>query len=201
MPSHAGHRWRRCLCVSAACYRSTVWSPDKFVAALKFAGVKHSGQRVPDSELPYVVHVTMVASEVMSALTQESFGEPDLAVQCALLHDCLEDTETSADELGRAFGDLVLAGVQALTKDTSLPKSERMPDSLRRIQAQPREVRIVKLADRITNLQPPPRSWDRDKRIAYRGEAGVILDALGAASPYLAERMRQKITDYEGYCR
>ncbi|MBI2377990.1 MAG: bifunctional (p)ppGpp synthetase/guanosine-3',5'-bis(diphosphate) 3'-pyrophosphohydrolase [Deltaproteobacteria bacterium] len=178
-----------------------MWSPDKFVAALKFAGVKHSGQRVPDSELPYVVHVTMVANEVMNALTRESFAEPDLAVQCALLHDCLEDTATSAEELEHAFGAQVLAGVRALTKNDALPKAERMTDSLRRIQAQGREVWIVKLADRITNLQPPPRSWSIDKCIAYRGEAEVILAALGSASPYLEERMQQKIDGYAQYCR
>jgi len=57
-----------------------------------------------------------------------------------------------------------------------------MPDSLRRIQTQPPEVWVVKMADRITNLQPPPVSWSRDKIAAYRAQAGVILRELAPAS-------------------
>jgi (p)ppGpp synthase/HD superfamily hydrolase len=71
-----------------------------------------------------------------------------------------------------------------------------MEDSLRRIRQQPREVWRVKLADRITNLQPPPSYWTPEKRGKYRAEAVTILDALGEASPFLATRLRGKIEAY-----
>jgi (p)ppGpp synthase/HD superfamily hydrolase len=55
---------------------------------------------------------------------------------------------------------------------------------------------MVKLADRITNLSDPPRSWSADKCRAYRDQAIEIADALGAASPTLDSRIRARITAY-----
>lgn len=131
-------------------------------------------------------HVGLVAMEVIAALEVEPAGDPDLAVQCALLHDTIEDTAITYDDVVAAFGVAVADGVRALPKDPRLPKAEAMANSLRRIRDQPREVWLVKLADRITNLEAPPAYWSRDKRARYRDEAMDILAALGAASPYLA---------------
>ena len=177
-----------------------MWSPDIYVAALRFAADRHQGQTVPGTGHPYVVHLAMVASEVMGVLAREPFDDPDLALQCALLHDCIEDTDTRADDVLAAFGPRVLAGILALTKDPAVAKDQRMADSLRRIQAEPKEVWIVKLADRITNLQPPPEAWPREKRRAYREEAIRIHAALAPASSYLATRIQTKIELYQGYC-
>ncbi len=178
-----------------------MWNPDVYGDALRFAATRHAGQTVPGSGHPYVVHITTVAAEVLAALARERFAAPDLAVQCALLHDTVEDTATTRDEIAAHFGEPVAAGVAALSKDDALPKADRMADSLRRIQAQPHEVWIVKLADRITNLQPPPPHWTVDKKRAYRAEAGEILIALAPASLYLADRMAAKMAAYEAYLR
>ena len=70
---------------------------------------------------------------------------------------------------------------------------------MKKIKAQPKEIRIVKLADRITNLQPPPSNWKKDKIGKYRDDSKVILDMLWDASTYLAERLKNKITNYETY--
>jgi (p)ppGpp synthase/HD superfamily hydrolase len=74
-----------------------------------------------------------------------------------------------------------------------------MRDSLARIAQQPREIAIVKLADRITNLQPPPEPWTCDKRVAYREQAREILAALGAACVPLARRLAEKIEAYGAF--
>jgi (p)ppGpp synthase/HD superfamily hydrolase len=175
-----------------------MFTPDRYVAALRFAAHKHDGQRMAGSELPYLVHVASVACEVIAALEPGLDG--DLAVQCALLHDTLEDTRTTFDELVAQFGRAVADGVLALSKiDDSIPKDARMADSLRRIRLQPREVWIVKLADRITNLAPPPEKWSSDKRRAYRAEAVEIVDALGPASAALDARIRARIAAYSAY--
>ena len=145
------------------------------------------------------MHISLVAMEVTAALAIERFRDPDLAVQCALLHDTLEDTATTYAQLASAFGPRVADGARALSKDESLPKAERMADSLRRIREQPHEVWIVKLADRITNLQPPPAHWPADKRARYRDEAGEIARVLGPASPYLDRRIQDKISAYARY--
>ena len=60
------------------------------------------------------------------------------------------------------------------------------------------EVWAVKLADRITNLQPPPPHWDNDRKISYREEAGLILSELKDGNEFLAKRLEEKIEEYGG---
>ncbi|MGE5181516.1 MAG: HD domain-containing protein [Acidobacteriota bacterium] len=175
-----------------------MFSADRYVTALRFAAGRHHGQLVPGSELPYVVHVTSVAAEVLAAIAVDAVGDPDLAVACALLHDTIEDTPTTRDELAREFGTAVADGVLALTKDKR--HADPMADSLSRIQAQPREVWIVKLADRITNLATPPRQWTKDKCRAYRAEGLAIADALGRACAALDARLRARADAYAAFC-
>ena len=100
-------------------------------------------------------------------------------------------------ELEKEFGIEVAEGVQALTKDDTIPdKSERMPDSLRRVKLLGKEVGIVKLADRITNLQPPPKHWEHEKISRYLSEAQRILEALSGKNEYLELRIASKIESY-----
>lgn len=172
------------------------WDPDRYQRTLAFAAAAHGEQRLPDSTIPYVVHLADVAMEVMTAAAGDPRIDANLAIQCALLHDTVEDAGVTADDLRARFGEDVARGVLALTKDARLPKAQRMADSLRRIAAEPREIAMVKLGDRITNLQPPPRSWTAEKIAAYREEARQILAALGPAHAGLAARLRGKIEAY-----
>jgi guanosine-3',5'-bis(diphosphate) 3'-pyrophosphohydrolase len=167
--------------------------------AILFAAQQHQGQLLPGSGLPYVVHLSNVAMEILAAPHPAGF-DVVLAVQLALLHDTLEDTATTYAQLAAEFGPAVAAGVQALTKNDTLPKADKMADSLARIRRQPPEVRAVKLADRITNLQRPPAHWEVAKIGAYRQEAQTILTALAGGNAYLENRLRGKIEDYAAYC-
>ena len=173
------------------------WNPDGYLAAVRFAAEVHHGQRVPGTELPYLLHVTTVCAEVMAAVSAEPQDHPDLAVQCALLHDTMEDAGVSHKTLAERFGTPVADGVAALSKNPKLPKSGRMADSLARIQQQPFAVWNVKLADRITNLQPPPPGWSARKIAAYAEEARWILRELRKASRFLSRRMEAKLLQYE----
>lgn len=166
--------------------------------AIRFAARQHQGQLIPGSELPYVVHLSNVAMEILAAEHPAGF-DVVLAVQLALLHDTLEDTAATAGQLAAEFGPAVAAGVRALTKNDALPKAGKMADSLARIRQQPPEVWAVKLADRITNLQEPPAHWDGAKIRQYQQEAEAILAALGGGHAYLAERLRGKIEEYGAY--
>ena len=177
-----------------------MYSPERYVAAMRFAAAKHNAQKEPGHDLPYLVHVVSVAAEVIAVLPVSRVADPDLAVCCALLHDTVEDTGTSLDEIRERFGSGVADGVSALTKDVQLPKAEQMGDSLRRIRGQPAEIAMVKLADRITNLSEPPHYWSVEKRVAYRAEAGTIVDALGAANAALEARLRARIESYRQFC-
>ncbi|MBN1891019.1 MAG: bifunctional (p)ppGpp synthetase/guanosine-3',5'-bis(diphosphate) 3'-pyrophosphohydrolase [Thermoflexales bacterium] len=172
------------------------WSQDEYIRAYRFAAIAHQGQSVPGTDLPYIVHLSLVCMEVIAALIAEQGHDENLAVQCALLHDVIEDTGVTYEQVQQEFGSAVADGVLALSKDPALPKPAQMPDSLQRIQEQPQEIWLVKLADRISNLQPPPHYWTQDKIVAYRQEAIQIQDALGAASPFLSARLTLKIEAY-----
>lgn len=175
-----------------------VWSQDGYVHAWNFASCAHHGQTMPGSQVSYLAHLGMVAMEVMTALATEPGTEyPDLAVQCAVLHDTIEDTQTTYAELQDEFGQQVADGVLALSKDLTLPtKSQQMEESLFRIRQQPKAVWMVKLADRISNLHAPPSYWTPKKIAAYRDEAVTIQEALGSASNALSTRLSAKIRLY-----
>jgi guanosine-3',5'-bis(diphosphate) 3'-pyrophosphohydrolase len=172
-----------------------------YQTALRFASTKHTeaGQTSPGTNLPYIVHICNVAMEVMIAVHHSNHFNLELAIQVALLHDTLEDTTATPDELTNLFGEEVWQGVQALTKDDCLPDDQRMEDSLKRIRLRPKEIWAVKLADRITNLQSPPSHWDTNKKIIYQEEAMTILRELKGGNQYLANRLQDKIEEYSRY--
>lgn len=169
--------------------------------AIKFAAAKHlkMEQKVPGTDLPYVVHLSNVAMEILIAGSNTPDFNLAFAVQVALLHDTIEDTETDFQEIENKFGIEIANAVSALTKNIELPKDQQMHYSLMRIKKLPSEVWAVKLADRITNLQEPPKHWDTSKKIAYQKEALHILHHLKDANKHLEQRLKEKITDYEQY--
>jgi len=175
-----------------------MWNPDLYMNAWNFASRAHIGQHVPGTDVSYLNHIGNVAMEAMTAVAQgDGVDDPDLLVQCAVLHDVIEDTEYSYDDIKNEFGATVADGVLALTKNSDLPaKQDRMKDSLARIKEQPHEVWMVKLCDRITNLQPPPNHWDKAKIGNYLDEAKSIHNELGPASANLADRLQTKIDEY-----
>jgi (p)ppGpp synthase/HD superfamily hydrolase len=172
------------------------WNPEVYIKACRFAAIAHRGQIVPGSDLPYLLHLNFVSMEIIAALSLESGSDGDLAIQCALLHDTIEDTDTTYAQIESTFGIGVADGVQALSKNPDLEKSQQLTDSLDRIQQQPPEIWLVKLADRITNLQPPPAHWTNEKIRRYHQEAVEIHARLQTASPYLGSRLAVKIDNY-----
>lgn len=172
-----------------------------YQTAIIFATSKHleMDQKVPGTDLPYVVHLSNVAMEILIASAHTDNFNLGFAVQVALLHDTIEDTSTTIDELENIFGVEIANAVSALTKNESLPKENQMQDSLQRIKILQKEVWAVKLADRITNLQPPPPHWDKEKKIKYRNEARTIFNELQDGNNFLAIRLSASIEVYENY--
>lgn len=169
--------------------------------AILFATQKHvdKNQTVPGTNLPYVVHLSNVAMEVIIAAFHTENFNLDYAVQVALLHDTIEDTSTEFEEIESKFGLKIAKGVSALTKNSDLPKDEQMPDTLERVKDQPLEIWAIKLADRITNLQTPPLDWTKQKKEEYYKESKTILKELKEGNVFLAKRLEIKIREYEGY--
>lgn len=171
---------------------------DIYQKTIKFAAQKHTdqNQNIPGTDLPYVVHLSNVAMEILLASEKTENFDGELAVQITLLHDVLEDTPTTYEELENTFSKTVAEGVLALTKNANLGKDEKMMDSLNRIKKLPKEVWAVKLADRITNLQPPPAHWSEEKIKKYKAEAEIIFKELRGGNEYLEKRLEQKIKEY-----
>lgn len=171
---------------------------DIYQTTIQFAAHKHAeiNQTIPGTNLPYVVHLSNVAMEILLASEQSESFNIEFAVQLALLHDVLEDTDATFEELSEKFGKEVAEGVLALTKNAELPKDERVADSLEKIKRQPKEVWAVKLADRITNLQQPPHFWTPEKIEKYRQEATMILKELRGGNTCLEHRLQRKIEEY-----
>lgn len=180
-----------------------LFSVDDFKAHLAFALQAHGEQKTPHG-LPYSMHLLSVASEVINALYMEplSYDENNVAIACALLHDVNEDTPTKITRETALVGhvEVIVKGVAALTKDKTLPSKEaQMQDSIARLKKRQNCVAMVKLADRITNLGVPPTHWDVTKKRAYLHEARFILNELGYAHRYLANKLAEKIKAYDIY--
>jgi (p)ppGpp synthase/HD superfamily hydrolase len=180
----------------------TSWDREIFLKAWNFASINHSGQRYggknPNQYMDYLTHIGMVSMEIIWAL--QNSGDKlnaNLAIQCAILHDTIEDTGVKYQDLADEFGVHVADGVLALTKNKNIDsKALQMTDSLERIKLQPREVWMVKMADRISNLDGAPFYWDNDKIISYRDEAQIIYNELSRANDILSERLKKRINGY-----
>ena len=178
-----------------------MFSQDNYLKALEYAAHAHKEQKTPKG-LPYTVHITSVAMEVINACEKSKLDEDkaNIAISCALLHDVIEDTNVTYDELYVDFSEAIANGVEALTKDKTLEsKKEQMKKSIEMLLEQPYEVQMVKLADRITNLSTPPQHWDNSKKQAYVKEASFILSCLKNSNIYLSARLEEKIENYKKY--
>lgn len=146
---------------------------SKFVSAAAFAAEKHRSQRRKDVDAsPYINHPISLCN----ILANEG-GVQDIDVLCAaMLHDTVEDTETSQDELVRAFGEKVASIVMEVTDDKSLPKAERKLLQIKHASSISTEAKLVKLADKIANLRDilksPPQQIGppRGKTSTFRGQ-------------------------------
>jgi GTP diphosphokinase / guanosine-3',5'-bis(diphosphate) 3'-diphosphatase len=157
--------------------------------ALAFAAHKHRDQRRKDpAASPYINHPIALAD----VLVNES-GVTDVEVLCAaLLHDTVEDTDTTHEELANAFGSRVARIVAEVTDDQALPKAERKRLQVERAAHLSPEAKLVKLADKICNLRDvaerPPASWDLARRREYFDWAKRVVDGLRGAP---GEEMRR----------
>lgn len=183
--------------------RST-YNIEDYRRALRMAAQAHQGQLIPGTELPYLLHLMQVWGEAHWGFLQcnpRPDWDANLLMLCSVLHDAVEDTDMTLEQIRAEFGDRVAEGVSALTKNETLPgKWEQMEDSLARIRRQPLEIWAVKIADRIVNLAPPPPHWNAEKCRYYQKEARLIAERLQGCCSHLEQRLLQKIQDYEAYC-
>ena len=150
--------------------------------ALSFAAHKHRDQRRKDAEAsPYINHPIALAQVLVG-----EGGVSDIEVlAAALLHDTIEDTATTGEELEREFGVRIAAMVAEVTDDTALPKTDRKRLQIEHAAQLSDGAKLVKLADKICNLRDvadrPPAQWDLRRRQEYFEWAKKVIDQLRGA--------------------
>jgi (p)ppGpp synthase/HD superfamily hydrolase len=150
----------------------------QILLAANFAAIKHRNQKRKDSdETPYINHPIGVAWNAYQAECR------DVAVlQAAILHDTIEDTDTSVEELEKVFGKEVKDLVMECTDDKNLPKATRKQLQIDYAHKKSAKAKIVKMADKLYNLRDLQRSvpswWTRERTQTYFVWAKAVTDGL-----------------------
>jgi len=156
------------------------------VKAVAFAADKHRNQRRKDADAsPYINHPIALAN----ILANEG-GVDDATVLCAaVLHDTIEDTKTTADEIQSLFGPKVVAVVLEVTDDKSLEKQVRKQRQVEHAPHISTEAKLVKLADKISNLRDilgsPPADWSAERKQDYFDWAANVVNGVRGVHPGL----------------
>lgn len=153
---------------------------DKILNAVDFAAEKHKSQsRKGTVAAPYVNHPIAVAKLVTGVGKEYDIN----VIQGALLHDTIEDTETTAEELLGLFGEEVTDYVVEMTDDKSLLKSERKRLQVVNAPHKSKGAKLIKICDKICNItdvmNDPPTHWNLQRRNEYLDWAKHVVDALG----------------------
>jgi guanosine-3',5'-bis(diphosphate) 3'-pyrophosphohydrolase len=156
------------------------------IRAIAFAAEKHSKQRRKDADAsPYINHPIALAD----VLANEGGIENPEVLCAAVLHDTLEDTETTAAELEALFGHEVTTIVLEVTDDKSLDKHVRKQRQIEHAPHSSPKARLVKLADKICNLRDiiasPPTEWSAERKQAYFDWAAQVVAGLRGIHPEL----------------
>jgi len=160
--------------------------------AARFAAWKHRDQRRKGrGALPYINHPLDLAH----VLWFEGGVTDPVTLAAALLHDTLEDTQTTLQELQGEFGERVAAIVMEVTDEPTINWRARKKLQVSRARLASQEAKQVKLADKICNLRSmvssPPNGWAVERQRAYFDWSKEVVDQLRGANPELEQRFDQ----------
>lgn len=166
-----------------------------FIKALKFAAEKHRYERRKDElKSAYITH-PIQAVEMLWEVGK--IRDIDV-LTAALLHDVLEDTPTTEDEISQPFGPQVLGVVKEVTDDKSLPKDERKRQQVLHAPFLSLKAKYVKMADKICNVRdirenpPAAADWSLYRKTNYINWSKDVVDAMRGASPVLEKRFDEE---------
>lgn len=150
-----------------------------FIKAVSFAAEKHKNQRRKDVEAsPYINHPIALANLLAN---EGDIANQDVLI-AAILHDTIEDTETTEAELRSEFGARITSIVLEVTDNKSLPKHERKLKQIEHAPHASMDAKLVKLADKICNLRDilksPPQDWSVERRQEYFKWAEAVVQGL-----------------------
>ena len=161
---------------------------ETVLQAAAFAAEKHRSQRRKDVEAsPYINHPIQVAH----ILVQADIEDP-VVLAAALLHDTIEDTNTTHDEIEIVFGHEVANIVMECTDDKTLDKLERKQAQIDHAAHISKRAKLVKLADKISNVSDidgaPPAGWSLERKREYFDWAKRVVDQMRGVHAKLEAR-------------
>lgn len=167
----------------------------QLLKAIRFAAEKHRNQRRKDNDhSPYINHPIQVAETLWEA---GGVRDPSTLV-AAVLHDTLEDTDTSPEEIRQRFGQEVLNLVLEVSDDKHLPKAERKRLQIVHAPSISPRAKNIKLADKICNIRDlidtPPPDWPVRRQREYLRWAGKVVAGLRGANPALEELFDRELS-------
>jgi guanosine-3',5'-bis(diphosphate) 3'-pyrophosphohydrolase len=166
----------------------------RFLKALEFAAHKHRTQRRKcGNDIPYINHPIGVAR----ILAEVGGVEDEDVLIAAVLHDTVEDTATTPDELEAAFGAVVRRLVEEVTDDKSLPKAERKQLQISHANELSVGATLIKLGDKIANVHDlshaPPADWTLDRVREYLDWAEAVIRNLKKTNSALESRFAEVV--------
>ena len=168
----------------------------QLMKAISFAADKHRFQTRKDKAgTPYINHPISV---VLTLIEIGKESDRDLLV-AALLHDTIEDTQTTPEEIQSQFGKTVLDIVLEVTDDKSLSREDRKHHQIIYASKKSAAARKLKLADKICNVSDvihhPPDNWSVERKMNYLLWAEQVLEGLKGANPLLEHRLTEIIRE------
>ena len=182
----------------------TIEPTTLILKALDFAARKHKDQRRKGCDaVPYINHPI----DLVTLLWQKGGVRDEVVIAAALLHDTVEDTDTSFEELQRDFGPEICEVVAEVTDDKRLPKAERKQQQIDHAPHLTPRARLVKLADKIANLTDmivaPPANWSNKRKYEYVQWGKRVIDPIRGTHSELEnlfdEVYRQGVESFREY--
>lgn len=169
----------------------------RIMDAVAFAAEKHRFQTRKDpDETPYIIHPIGVAYNLMII---GNVRDPDIIIG-ALLHDTVEDTDTTFEEIDKRFGARVAGFVKEVTDDKSLPKQARKQLQIEHAPEKSAGAAQIKLGDKLYNLtdlsNAPPLDWEKERIDTYFNWAKSVVDALPWVNAPLKQAVDNVIQNY-----
>jgi guanosine-3',5'-bis(diphosphate) 3'-pyrophosphohydrolase len=165
------------------------------IDAILFAATSHAGQFRKDGVTPYINHPI----EVMHLLAFTGEISDEEILMAAVLHDVIEDTEVTAEEIAERFGQNVADIVLELTDDVCLTKEERKQQQLLTCEGLSYGAKVVRISDKICNVYDvvyaPPGNWDVERRRAYLAWANSVVMKISGTNKGLEQHFNELIIE------
>lgn len=167
----------------------------RLLRAIRFASEQHRDHRRKGvTAAPYINHPIAVAEQ----LARAGFGEDTDLLMAAVLHDVVEDTVATEQDLAELFGEGVTGIVMEVTDDKRLEEKERKRQAVRTIAGKSRKAQLLKLSDLIANVYDvihTPPNWSRGRKERYLDWCEQVAGEMGGVHPVMERHLSKLLVE------